>query len=286
VSAHVSENNPLSSEAKLEFDATLKRYVGRYEQYKSQVLAPLDTALMLAVSSIGRDVGKALSGSIVSVQSQANKIGEIPVAAIKKPSEPDKPASDSSKLLVEAEANAKAVRMQAAGGNASHEMKAAIATEAKKDVQALFAQVGREWEDALVRVDSIDRSAVVAAAAEIGKCQFGGTSATIESRRKTLKISPVPPANEVVLDEKSPAKFIVAGGSGSYKTSVIPPGGSDAPGDNLKVDLSQSQSLWVVTLTAKSGLTPGAYILVVVDSDTGEVAQRQVIMKKASGSGS
>jgi hypothetical protein len=205
-----------------------------YELTRNRVLERANLALGLAVSRITLATNKALSGSIVSVQSQDfGSAFTFPAA----------PVQTSS----------------AAGARATDDT-------ADPDLDRIDA--------AMQRLHTIDAAAVEVTAAEIGKCQFGGSVAAVENRVAPLKIAPIPAVSgDVTLSAATPLTFLISGGRPAYKASAVP-----SANDLIVATVSEKAGIWTVAVSATAALTPGQFTLVVVD-DQGTGAQQSVLMK-------
>ncbi len=204
-----------------------------YDLMRSRVLERANLSLGLAVSRITLATNKALSGSIVSVQSRDyGSAFTYPAAPIQ------------SKTT--------------AGAGAM----AGAATD--PDLDRINA--------AMQRLETVDAAAVEVSAAEIDKCQFGGTHATVENRIAALKIATIPAVSgDVVLSATAPVTFLVSGGRPAYKASAVP-----NENDLIVAAVSEKAGIWTVAVSASGPLAPGKFTLVVID-DQGASAQQKIV---------
>lgn len=203
-----------------------------YELTRNRVLERANLALGLAVSRITLATNKALSGSIVSVQSQDfGSAFTFPAAPVQSKTPAELNATDAT---------------------------------ADPDLDRINA--------AMQRLQTIDAAAVEVTAAEIGKCQFGGTLATVENRSAALKIAPVPAVSGAVeLSAAAPLTFLISGGRPGYKASAVP-----NQNDLITAAVSENVGIWTVAVSASGPLTAGQFTLVVVD-DQGASAQQKIV---------
>jgi hypothetical protein len=206
-----------------------------YELTRNRVLERANLALGLAVSRITLVTNKALSGSIVSVQSQDfGSAFTFPAAPVQ--------------------------------SNTAADPRATADAANDPDLDRIAA--------AMQRLQTIDAAAVEVTAAEIGKCQFGGTLATVENRSAPLKIAPVPAVSGAVeLSATAPLTFLISGGRLPYKASAVP-----NQNDLITAAVSEHAGIWTVAVSASGPLTAGQFTLVVVD-DQGASAQQSIVIK-------
>jgi hypothetical protein len=208
-----------------------------YDLMRGRLLERANLSLGLAVSRITLAANKALSGSIVSVQSQNyGSAFTFPAAPVQ--------------------------------NKAPEGVDAADAPAPDPDLDRITA--------AMQRLETINAAAVEVSAAEIDKCQFGGTLATVENRIAALKIAPIPAVSgEVTLSATTPLTFLISGGRPAYKASAVP-----NANDLIVATVSEKAGIWTVAVSASGPLAPGKFTLVVVD-DQGASAQQNIVTKQS-----
>lgn len=218
----------------------------RFEDQRSRVLGRVDMALMLAVSKITRDVNRALSGSIVSVQSRAYEVAPNPTVSSQAP---------------------------LAGGVAMTQ--SGVPLDARPMSTVDDPKVPTAAQKIALEIDRlavVDPAVIEAVVTEIGKCQFGGPVGVVEARPTAVKISPVPASSGAVkLETDVSSIFIISGGSGEYVATVL----SDPKGA-IRVELEQSNGVWILKVTPTEDLNQEHYSVVVLDKKTGVSAQLQL----------